>query len=160
MAQCLVMLLIFHVNVIICQIFKLVTWYLNMVQTKWMTWFNKLSTFIKIKNHLNYFWNIFVVFGAQIYSNLPLNKMKWNSFFMNILHRLYYNIICKNIMKFSQKFEVGYTQTCPPLETSVMWQPKEGHHNVFSPIRCNHNQVNQKQCWTIEKLSNFSNIFM
>jgi hypothetical protein len=96
-----------------------------------MTWFNLPSTFIKIQNHLNVFWNIcvFEYIGtlhlfSQIYSNLPLYKMKWNSFFPNILLMLYFNILYKNIVKFFQKFEVGYTQTCTPLENSIMWHPK------------------------------------
>ncbi len=48
----------------------------------------------------------------------------WNKivfFFSNFLPRLYFNIICKNIMKIFQKFEVGYTQTCTSLESSTMW---------------------------------------
>jgi hypothetical protein len=43
------------------------------------------------------------------YPNLPLYKMKWNNFFSNLLPGLYFNIICKNIMKQFQNFEVGYT---------------------------------------------------
>jgi hypothetical protein len=89
------------------------------------------STFIKIKNHLNFF-GIYFFFGyigtlhlfPQIYSNFPLYKMKWNSFFTNLLPRLYFNIICKSIVKFFQKFEVRYTQTCMPLESSTIWHPK------------------------------------
>ncbi len=68
----------------------------------------------------------------QIYSDLPLYKMKWNSFFFNLLPRLYSNIICKNIVKIFQKFEMGYTQTCTSLESSKMWHPKGGHCNVLS----------------------------
>jgi hypothetical protein len=30
------------------------------------------------------------------------------------------NIICKNIVNFFQKFEVGYIQTCRPLESNTM----------------------------------------
>jgi hypothetical protein len=47
---------------------------------------------------------------------------------------LYFNIIWKNIVKFFQKFEVGHIQACTPLEGSIMWHPKGGHHNVFSLI--------------------------
>jgi hypothetical protein len=70
----------------------------------------------------------------QIYSNLSFYKMKWNIFFYNILLRLY--IICKNMVKLFQKFEVRYTQTCTPLKSDIMWhpkRPKKGHCNVFSP---------------------------
>ncbi len=70
---------------------------------------------------------------SQIYSNLPFYKMKWNNFFCNLLPKLYFNIICKNIMKIFRKFEVGYTQTCTSLKNSIMWHPKGGHCNVFSP---------------------------
>ncbi len=67
----LVMLVIFHMNMIICQIFnfphiypifaekksffKLVTGYPNMIRFYEMTWFNIPSTFIKIINHLIFF---------------------------------------------------------------------------------------------------------
>ncbi len=49
------------------KLFKLVTWYPNMFQKLCeMTQFNIPSTFIKIENHLNYFWNnIFVFFTTQ-----------------------------------------------------------------------------------------------
>jgi hypothetical protein len=46
----LAMLVIFHVNVITCQNFKLVTWYPSMVQNKWNDMVQSSSTFIKIKN--------------------------------------------------------------------------------------------------------------
>jgi hypothetical protein len=157
----LAMLVIFYVDVIYCQnfnlphiyrifakkfifwdeIYKLITWYPNMVHIMWKTWFNIPSTFIKTKNHLNVFWSIFVVIFIgtlysfpQIYSNPPLYKMKWNNFFLNLLLMLYSNIICKNIVKIFQKFEVGYTQTCTSLESSTMWDPKGGHRNVLSPL--------------------------
>ncbi len=68
----------------------------------------------------------------QIYSNLPIHKMKWNSFLSNLLPKLYSNIICKNIVNIFQQFEVGHTQTCTSLESSTMWHPKRGHHSVFS----------------------------
>jgi len=70
----------------------------------------------------------------QIYFSCPLYKMKWNSFFSNLLPRLYFNIICKNIVKIFQKFEVGYTQTCMPLESSTAWPPKGGHRSVLHPF--------------------------
>jgi hypothetical protein len=106
-----------------------------------MTWFNIPSTFIKIKNHKKYFWSIFVFLNIhvhyicfhKIYSNLSFYKMKWNNFFSNILIRLYFDIICKNIVKIVQKFEVGYSQTCTSLESSGMWHPKANHRNVLSP---------------------------
>jgi hypothetical protein len=66
----------------------------------------------------------------------PLSHfIKWNEivFFPNILPRLYSNIICKNIGKFFQKFEMGYIQTCTPLESSTMWHPKGGHRSVLWP---------------------------
>ncbi len=44
--------------------------------------------------------------SQQIYSNLPLYKMKWNNLFSNILPRLYPNIICKNIVKIFWKLKV------------------------------------------------------
>ncbi len=47
--------------------------------------------------------------------------------------KLYSNIICKNIVKIFRKFEVGYTQTCTPLESSTMRDPKGGHRSVLSP---------------------------
>ncbi len=38
--------------------------------------------------------------------------------------RLYSNIICKNIVKMFQKFEVRYIQTCTSLESNTLWHPK------------------------------------
>ncbi len=69
----------------------------------------------------------------QIYSNIPLYKMKWNKIFSNILPRLYSNIIFKNIVKILQKFEVGYIQTNTFLESNTMWHPKGVHCNALSP---------------------------
>jgi hypothetical protein len=71
----------------------------------------------------------------QIYSNLPFYKMKWNSFIFNIFLRLYFNILCKNIVKLFQKFEMGYIQTCTPLENNTMWHPKGSHHSVLLPYQ-------------------------
>jgi hypothetical protein len=105
-----------------------------------MTWFNIPLTFIKIKIYL-FILEYICVFEyistlhsfLQIYCNLTLYKMKWNNFWKNFLPKLYCNIICKNIVKISQKFEVKYTQTCTPLKRSIIWQPKGDHYNVFSP---------------------------
>jgi len=105
-----------------------------------MTWVNIPLTFTKVKKYLNFF-GVYLCFEytstlysfSQIYYNFPFYKVKWNNLFYNFLHRLYYNIICKNIVKFFQEFEVGYTQTCTSLESSIMWHPKGGHCNVLSP---------------------------
>jgi hypothetical protein len=158
----LAMLVIFHVNVIICQIFnlphiycifvekthflliiffKLVTWYTNMVLIMWNDMVQYTFNFHKNKKSFKYFLKYIFFFEytstlhlfPQIYSNISLHKMKWNSFFFNILPRLYSNIIWKDIMKLFQKFDVGYIQACTPLESSTMWHLK-GHHSVLSPI--------------------------
>jgi hypothetical protein len=50
------------------------------------------------------------------------------------LARLYSNIICKNIVKCFQKFDVGYIQTCTFLKSNTMWHPKGDHRNVLSPL--------------------------
>jgi hypothetical protein len=120
--------------------FKLVTWYPNMVHIMWNDSFNIPSTFINIKNHLNYFWHIFVFLNTHVHYTcfhkyIPISHfiMEWNNLFSNLLPRLYSNIICKNIVKIFQKFEVGYIQTCTSLESSTMWHPKGGDHSVFSP---------------------------
>jgi len=63
-----------------------------------MKWFNIPSTFIKTKNHLNYFLEYIRVFEyigtlhlfPQIYSNIPLNKMKWNEIFSFLISYLGY----------------------------------------------------------------------
>ncbi len=109
-----------------------------------MICFNIPSTFIKTKNHLNFFWSIFVLLSTQVHyicfhKHTSISHfMKWNSFFLNFLPRLYSTIICKNIMKIFQKFEVGYIQTCTSLENNTMWHPKRGHCSVLSPwIACN-----------------------
>ncbi len=99
------------------------------------TCFN-IPSIIKIK----IIWSIFCFWVHKyitfIFTNMfqfPNYKMKWNNFFSNILPRLYSNIICKNIVKIFQKFEMGYTQTCTSLENNTMWHPKGGHHIVFFP---------------------------
>jgi hypothetical protein len=80
-------------------------------------------------------FKLFLVYlFPQIYFNIPFYKIKWNGLFYNFLSRLYSNIICKNIMKIFQKFEVGYIQTCTLLESSTMWHPKGGHCIVLSPV--------------------------
>ncbi len=50
----------------------------------------------------------------RIYSNLLLYKMKWNSFFFNILLKL------QKYLEILSKFEVGHIQTCTPLGNSTM----------------------------------------
>jgi hypothetical protein len=120
--------------------FKLITCYLwvNLCE---MAWVNIPSTFIKIKNHLKIVFGVYLCFWVHMYitfvftkySNLSLNKIKWNNFFNNILLKVYFNIICKNIVKIFQKFNVGCIQTCTSLESSTMWHPKWGHHSVLSP---------------------------
>ncbi len=40
---------------------------------------------------------------SQIYSNLPFYKMKWNSFFSNLLPRLYSNICAKKLWNFFKR---------------------------------------------------------
>jgi len=103
-----------------------------------MTWVNIPSTFIKIKNHLNYFWSIFVFLSTQVHyicfhKYTPISHfIKWNKN-NNLFLKLYSNIICKNIVKIFQKFEVGYIQTCTSLESSIMWHPDGGHYSVLSP---------------------------
>ncbi len=96
----------------------------------------------------------------QIYSNIPLYKMKRNNFFSNILPRLDSNIIFKNIVKIFQKFEVGYTQTCTFLENNTMWHPKGGHSSVLSPcwwVLCLYDSYNWIiHFWINYKISNIS----
>jgi hypothetical protein len=121
--------------------FKLITWYPNIDQIMWNDMGQYTFNFHKVFFCFLFFWEYICVFEytstlysfSQIYSNLPLYKMEWNNLFSNLLYRLYSNIICKNIVKIFQKFEVGYTQTCTSLESSTMWHPKGGHCNVLSP---------------------------
>ncbi len=83
---------------------------------------------------------------SQIYSNLPLYRMKWNIFFSNLLHRLYSNILCKNIVKIFWKFKVGYIQTCTSLESNTMWHSKGGHCSVLSPSKINRSIDTLSEC--------------
>ncbi len=106
------------------KIFKLITWCLNMVQYT----FNFHKDYKSFKFFLEYI-RVFKYIGTlhlfpQIYSSLPLYKMKQNNLFFNFLPRLYSNIICKNIVRIFQNFEVGYIQTCTSLESSTMWHPR------------------------------------
>jgi len=119
-----------------------------------MTSFSIYLIFIKIKNHKNYFWNIFVFFSTQVhyilfYKYTPISHfIKWNVFFFpNILFKLYSNIIYKSIVIFFQKFEVGYTQTCTSIERNTMWQPKGGHCNVLSFWMSKETMFNIARSW-------------
>jgi len=159
----LIMLVIFHVNAQLLvkfsiyhtfitsflknsffkmKIFKLITWYPNMVQTMCNDMGQYIFNFHKneklFKNILEYIC-VFEYIStlhlfSQIHSIFPLYKMKWNSFFSIILPRLYSNIICQDIVIFFQNFKVWYIQTCTSLENSTMWHHKRGHHNVLSPF--------------------------
>jgi hypothetical protein len=127
----LAMSVIFHVNVIIYQNFIYHTFIVTLLFKKELNENFQISHIIS-KHGSNYvkwhdsiylqlsfklFSEYICVFECpctlnlfpQIYSNLPLYKMKWNIVFFNILPRLHSNIICKNIVKIFQKFEVGYT---------------------------------------------------
>jgi hypothetical protein len=121
------------------KIYKLITWYPNMVHICEMTWFNIPPTFIKNKNHLNVFWNILEFLSTHIHyicfhKYIPISHfIKWNQIIYFLIFCLGYNIICKKLVKIFQKFEVVYTQTCTPLESSTMCHPKGGHHSVPSP---------------------------
>ncbi len=95
------------------------------------------STFIKTKNHLNYFWNIFVFFNTDVHyicfhKYIPISHFtKWNEIVSFLISCL--NYILTKHAKIFQKFEVGYIQTCTSLESSTIWQSKAGHHSVLSP---------------------------
>ncbi len=104
-----------------------------------MTWFNVPSTFIKTKNHLNYFWNIFVFFSTKVHyihfdKYTPISHfIKWNeivSFLISRL-RLYYNIIWKNKL---WKYFRSLRWDTFKLESSTMWHPKGDHCSVLSPM--------------------------
>ncbi len=87
-------------------------------------------------------------FFLQIYYNLPLYEMKWNSFFSNILPRLYFYIMCKNIIKFFQMFDVGYTQTYTLMESNIMSHPKRVSVVCFHPFM-----------WAIHQVGNSLHMF-
>jgi hypothetical protein len=107
----------------------------------YVKWHGSLYLQFSTKNHLNYFWNIFMFLNTHVHcirfhKYIPISHfIKWNenNFYSNFLPRSYLNIICKNIVKFFQKFEVWYTQTCTSLENSTMWHPKRSYYSVFSP---------------------------
>jgi hypothetical protein len=62
-------------------------------------------------------------FSTNILQSLTLwNEMKY--IYIYILPRLYSNIICKNVVKIFENFEMGYTQTCTSLESNIMQHPK------------------------------------
>ncbi len=114
----------------------------NMVHIMWNDMVQYTFNFNKLKKSFNFFWDYICVFEytsalhlfSKIYSNLPLYKMKRNNFEKNILLILYFNIICKTIVKFFQKFEVGHNQTCTSL---VKWynmtSQKGSLYCVFTP---------------------------
>jgi hypothetical protein len=109
----LIMLVIFHVDVISCQNFyiphiycifaqKIIFWDENlqishMVSKRgsyYVKWHG--STFIKTKNHLNYFWNIFMFLNAYVHY-IRLHKytlisyfIKWNEIILFLMSCLGY----------------------------------------------------------------------
>jgi hypothetical protein len=98
------------------RIFKLVIWYPNMVQIISNDLVQYTFNFHKDQELFKLFLEYICVFEyigrlhlfPQIYSNLRPYKMKRNSFFFNILPKLYSNIIYKKLLNFFQNFEVEY----------------------------------------------------
>jgi hypothetical protein len=78
------------------KIYKLVTWYPNMVHIMWNDMILYTFNFHKNWKSFKFFLEYICVFEytstlhsfSQIYSNLSLYKMKGNSFFSNVLPRL------------------------------------------------------------------------
>ncbi len=142
--------------------FKLVTWYSNMVQTMWNDMVQ--YTFNFHKDYLKVFWSILVFLSSQVHNicfhkYIPLSHfIKWNEivFFPNILPRLYSNIICKNIVKFFQKFEVGYIQHAHRWKVVQCDTPKVVTIVCFDPIHTIHHDIfwcdviSYSWCWICE----------
>jgi hypothetical protein len=81
------------------KIFKFVTWYANMDHIIWNNMVNIFSTFIKIKNHLNCFWNIFVFLNTHAYYicfhkyTLISHFINWNEIISFLISCLGYILI-------------------------------------------------------------------
>ncbi len=107
-----------------------------------MTWFNMFSTFMHIKNYLDFFGLYFCfwihMYITFVFTNTFQSLKFWNEIIhYNILFKLYSNIICKNIVKIFQKFEMGNIQTHTFLKKNTNWHP-EGHHcSVLSLVNVN-----------------------
>ncbi len=69
------------------------------------------------------------------------------------MHKLYSNILCKNVVEIFQIFEMGYIQTCTSLECSRMWHPDRGHRNKFSPSECKWNNARLKNLISVPLFS-------
>jgi hypothetical protein len=91
--------------------------------------FNMFSTFMHIKNYLDFF-GLYFCFWVHMYitfvfTNTFQSLKFWNEIIhYNILFKLYSNIICKNIVKIFQNFEMGYIQTCTFLKKIQIDTPK------------------------------------
>jgi hypothetical protein len=72
----LAILVIFYANVIICQIFKLITWYPNMVQYTFNFHKGKISFKLLLNMFLLFEYTSTLHFFPQIYSNFPFYKVK------------------------------------------------------------------------------------
>jgi hypothetical protein len=133
----LAMLVIFHVNVITLSNFQFTIHLSHLCCKNWFFWnenfqinhmvckhgskyvkwhgpltFTKTKSFKCFLEYIRVFEYISTLhLFPEIYSNFPFYKMKWNSFFFNILLKLRSNIICKYIAKLFQKCEVGFIQT-------------------------------------------------
>jgi hypothetical protein len=122
------------------KIFKLVTWYPNMVHimSNGMVQYT-FETFIETKNHLNNFWSILVFLSThytRFHKYTPISHfIKWNEIKKILISCLGYILTqyVENILKIFQKFEVGYTQTCTSLESSAMWHPRGSIIVCFHP---------------------------
>jgi hypothetical protein len=118
----------------------------HMVSNTWfklceMAWFNILSTFIKIKNHLNCFWSIFVFLNTYIgtficfYKYIPISHIiKWNEIMCFLISCLGYILTwyAKILWNCFKSLKWDRLKTCTPLESSTTWHPKGGHHSVLS----------------------------
>jgi hypothetical protein len=113
-----------------------------MVQTMWNDMVQYTFNFHKNQKSFQLFLEYICVFEytstlhlfPQIYSNLPLYKMKWNNSFFNILPLGYILTFNAKILWNSFKsLKWDRFKHAHPLENNIMWHPKGGHYSVLSP---------------------------
>ncbi len=124
------------------KIYKLVRSYPNMIHIMWNDMVQYTFNFHMDWKSFKLFLEYICVFEykdtihafPKIYCNLPLYKMKWNSFFLNLLPRLYFNIICKNIVKIFQNLRWDTLKHAHPWKVIQCDTPKGVTIMCFHPI--------------------------
>jgi hypothetical protein len=76
-------------------------------------------------------FSIYHTFIASLLKKLifEMKIFKLITWYPNML-QIMWNDMVQYTFNFYKDYEVGYIQTCTPLESNIMWHPKGGHYNI------------------------------